>query len=340
MRRLLLALPVLTAIVHFAGCGDDESSSAPTNPDASTPSVDASTDRRDPTSDAAGDAAGDAANDGGGAGDASADADAAIDSGPQFDDAGCPIGTGTVSSAADAGLPTSGIVLWLRADIGVATVDGGAVCRWDDVSGNGRSFRPATATPPVAEAAGLNNKPAVSFSDANQHLSRADVLGIGAASGRTVAVIGATADTTHRFQYFTQGQGGTPGTYFGLDQNTFNTVGSREGAYVTNNAYDSDLATSTATRRHILSISSFVAGGALPNVLTYAIDGTARTLTRNSGGLGNGTVESFSTADYTSIGSASAGFTGAKIGELIVYDRELTGPERILVEQYFGARFP
>src|SRR5688500_10988932 len=101
MRRLLLTLPVLTAIVHFAGCGDDEGSSSPTNPDASTPSVDASTDRREPTSDAAGDAT----NDGGGAGDAGADADAAIDSGPQFDDAGCPIATGAVSSAADAGLP-------------------------------------------------------------------------------------------------------------------------------------------------------------------------------------------------------------------------------------------
>lgn len=334
MRRLLLTLPVLTAIVHFAGCGDDETSPAPTIPDASTPSVDASTDRREPR----GDAGEDAANDGGGAGDANADA--AVDSGPQFDDAGCPIGATPVSSAADAGLPTTGIALWLRADIGVATVDGGAVCRWDDVSGNGRSFRPATATPPVAEAAGLNNKPAVSFSGADRHLSRADVLGIGPASGRTVAVIGATADTTRRFQYFTQGQGGTAGTYFGLDQNNFNTAGSREGVYVTNNAYDSDLATSTATRKHILSISNFTAGGALPNVLTYAIDGTTRTLTRNPGGLGNGTVESFATADFTSIGWASAGFTGAKIGELIVYDRELTGPERVLVEQYFSARFP
>ena len=340
MRRVLLALPVLAAIVHFAGCGDDESSPAPSSPDASTPSIDASSDRGVPASDAAGDAAGDAANDGGVAGDADADADAGIDSGPQFDDAGCPIGTGAVGNAADAGLPTTGIALWLRADVGVATVDGGAVCRWDDVSGNGRSFRPATATPPVAEAAGLNNKPAVSFSGPDRHLSRADLLGIGATSGRTVAVIGATADTTRRFQYFTQGQAGTAGTYFGLDQNSFNTVGSREGAYVTNNAYDSDLATSTATRKHVLSISSFTAGGALPNVLTYAIDGTTRTLTRNAGGLGNGTVESFATADYTSIGTASSGFTGAKIGELIVYDRELTAAERLLVEQYFGARFP
>lgn len=67
---------------------------------------------------------------------------------------------------------------------------------------------------------------------------------------------------------------------------------------------------------------------------------TTRTLTRNSGGLGNGTVESFANADFTAIGTATAGFTGMKIGELIIYDRELTGPERLSVEQYFGSRFP
>jgi hypothetical protein len=332
MRRLLLALPTLAAIVHFAGCGDDQTSSAPSTPDASVPTADATADRVEPPIDAAGDVTTDTG--------AGSDADAGIDSGPQFDDAGCPIGTVPISSAADAGIPSTGIALWLRADIGVATVDGGSVCRWDDVSGNGRSFRPATVTPPVAEAAGLNAKPAVSFSGPNQHLSRADLIGIGATSGRTIAVIGATSDTTHRFSYFIQGEEGTAGTYFSLDQNTFNTAGSREGVYVTNNAYDSDLATTTATRTHVFSISSFAVGGALPNVLTYAVDGTARTLARTSGGLGNGTVESFTNANFTAIGTANPDFTGMKIGELIIYDRELTAPERLAVEQYFGARFP
>lgn len=334
MRRFLLALPVLAAIVHFAGCGDDETGAPPATPDASTPVIDASTDRGQSTADAANDAGGgsDAAKD------ATADADAAVDAG--FDDGGCYLGAPPPSSAATAGIPSTGIALWLRADIGVATVDGGTVCRWDDVSGNGRAFYPSTVTPPVAEANGLNNKPAVSFPGTERYLSRPDVLGIAATSGRTVAVIGATSDTTHRWEYFFQGKSGTPGTYFGLDANTFNTAGSREGVYVTNNGYDSNLATSTATRKHILSISSFAAGGTLPNVVTYAVDGTTVSLTRTSGGLGNGTVESFATADFTSIGGGGAGFTGGKIGELIVYDRELTAPERLLVEQYFGARYP
>jgi hypothetical protein len=323
-------------MAYFAGCGDDETAPQ-AEPDAAVPAFDATSGRT-----GVGDAAEDAENDAGTSGDADAgvDADADADPGPQFDDAGCPLGTTGVSSATDAGIPATGIALWLRADLGVATVDGGAVCRWDDVSGRGHAFRPGTATPPVAEAAGLNGKPAVSFPEPERYLSRSDVIGIAATSGRTVAVIGATADTTHRFQYFTQGKAGTPGTYFGLDANTFSTVGSREGVYVTNNAYDSNLATSTATRTHVFSISSFAAGGTLPNVLTYAVDGTTTTLTRTSGGLGNGTVESFADADFTSIGFGAAGFTGARIGELIVYDRELSAPERLLVEQYFSSRFP
>src|SRR5688572_30178373 len=125
MRRLLLALPFLASMAYFAGCGDDETS-APTNPDAAVPTFDATSARPDVS-----DAAEDAENDAGTSGDADAavDADADADPGPQFDDAGCPLGTNAASSATDAGIPTTGIALWLRADLGVATVDGGAVCR-------------------------------------------------------------------------------------------------------------------------------------------------------------------------------------------------------------------
>lgn len=267
------------------------------------------------------------------------DANVAVDADLGFDDAGCPILGATSVDAADAGLPPSGLVLWLRADKALATVDGGAICRWGDLSGNDHAFAPATASPPVLSATGLNGKPAVSFPASGRHLVRSDVLGIGATSARTVAVYGATQDTTHRFQYWHQGKGGTPGTYFGLDQNTYNTAGSREGAYVTNNGYDSTLATSTNPRTHVLSISSFTSGTTLPAALVYAVDGTVLTLTRTSGGLGNGTVEDFSTADFTTIGTASAGFTGALLGEVLVYDRALTTPERTAVEQYFTSRF-
>lgn len=349
--RHALWVVVVAPSLAFAACTDDDSNPSPAF-DASVPGIDAAKPDA-PSADSGADAnvasdavAEDVVDSGFDAGDTGVDApgdapdDAAdADAGPQFDDAGCPLPTGVTADLTDAGFTTTGLALWLRADLGVATTDGGAVCRWDDVSGNNRAFVPGTATPPSLAATALKNKPAVTFSGPGQHMVRGDVLGIAGTAGRTVAVFAQSNDTTHRYQFFHQGVT-SPGTYFGLDANTFQTVGSREGVYVTNNAYDSNIATSTAAHAHILSISSFAAGGTLPGVLVYEIDGTVTTLTRTPGGLGNGKVEDFSTANVTFFGAGVSGYTGGKIGELLVWDHALTAPERLAVEQYFQARFP
>jgi hypothetical protein len=268
-----------------------------------------------------------------------------VDAAPTFDDSGCPIPTGVTLSPGDAGIPSAGLALWLRADVGLNTYgaagDGGVVCRWDDVSGNDQSFTPASATPPTRVFGALGAAPAVSFNGSSQNLSRAGVLGIGATSARTVAVYAKTSDTNHRWEAFFQGVDGSPGTYFGLDANTYLTAGlpdggGLEGVYVTDNSFDSDLATTTNARSHILSINSFAVGTTVPAALTYEVDGTLRTLTSRSGA---GTVEDFSGANFTSVGYGASGFTGGVIGEVIVYDRELTPTERASVQQYFTGRY-
>ena len=43
--------------------------------------------------------------------------------------------------------------------------------------------------------------------------------------------------------------------------------------------------------------------------------------------FGNGKVEDFTPADITFFGSGAAGHLGAQLGEMLVYDRELTAPE-------------
>jgi hypothetical protein len=259
----------------------------------------------------------------------------AADAGP-YDDAGCQYATGLVLDPADAGLPATGLKLWLRADL--ASVNrAGQVCRWDDVSGNGNSMTPATATLPTFNDAGINGHPSITFQNDSQSLSRAGVLGIPATSGRTFAAITVAHDTTSRFEAVYMGQAGTAGTYFGLDSNTFLTSGSKEGVYVTNNAYDSDLSTTSAARTHVVSLATFVPGTSiLPNTLHYFADGVDRPLTRTSGGLGNGLVEDFSGANFTNVGYA----TNAELGDVLVYDHELTAPERAAVEAYFHARYP
>ena len=261
------------------------------------------------------------------------------DAGPSRDDAGCPLPTGLVLDPTAAGLPDAGLRLWLRPDLGLATLDGGAVCRWEDLSGHLNHFTPAFATAPRLASSGLRGHPAVSFTN-GLGLIRPGVLGLAATSGRAVALIGLATDLTHRFEYFVQGQAGSPGTYFGTDMNTFQTSGAREGVEVTNNAFDSDLATAAEVRTQVLSISSFAPGGSLPGVLQYWVSGVQRTLTRIPAGLGNGTVEDFSGANYTAVGGGEGAFTGALLGDLLVYDHALTDPERLAVEAYFQRRYP
>ena len=255
-------------------------------------------------------------------------------------DSGCPVSTGPTSPLADAGFPTTGLSLWLRADHGVATLDGGAVCRWDDQSGNNYAFTPKTSTPPTLDPVGLRSYPAVSFVG-DSELSRPDVLGLDATSARTVAVYGMATDLTHRFQYFFQGQSGSAGLYFGLDQNTYQTAGSLEGVYTPINSFDSNIPTASVARAQIFSISSLAAGTPLPGAIVYDVDGTLATLTLTSG---PGQVESFSAANYTSLGSTvgiSGGpFGGAVLGELMVWNRVLTDTERASVESHFLAHFP
>ena len=92
---------------------------------------------------------------------------------------------------------------------------------------------------------------------------------------------------TGRFDPIIQGQGSTPGTYLMIDANTWQTAGSREGAYVTNSSFDTGLATSTAPRLHVLTVSTMVPGTALSSALAYRVNGAAQVLTLKSG---NGSI--------------------------------------------------
>lgn len=340
-RATLLLIGILAA--GYAACVNDDTSA--TSPDAGAgQKFDASVDGTvgndaAPGPDAAGTDAGVAdASDGAVQTDARVDAADAADAAPQLDDAGCPVPTGVVANAADAGLPEAGIALWLRADLGLATKDGGVVCRWDDVSGNSRAFLPGTATPPVVETAALNGKPSITFTGNTSYLYRNDVLGLPATSGRTFAAYGRSTDTTHRNQYIYQAAPGTPGTYVGVDTNTFLTAGNREGVYAANNAFDSNVATSTTPHSYIFSVASLVVGSPLPAGLVYAIDGTATTLTKTAG---TGLVEDFSAANVTWIGTATdPAFTTKTLAEVLVYDHALSPTERTAVAAYFQSRYP
>lgn len=344
-RAVVLALMAPLFAVAVIDCGDDdETKPGPAGTDASlsdnsAPRTDGATQTEASTDASAVDSGlPDSATDSATDAELDAGADVSVDSGPQFDDAGCPLNTGALPDLADAGFPTNGLVLWLRSDRGVATLDGGSVCRWDDMSGNGRSFVPTGPQPPTLAPTGIRNQPAVAFTG-DRNMSRQDVLGIAPTSARTVAIFQRLTDTTHRFAFY-QGNFATNDRYWGIDQNTFQGDGGFEGAYLAGNAYESNIPTNGLPRSHVYSVSTMVPDASLPGALTYAVDNTVATLTRTAGGTGNSRVWDFSSANRTVVGVANNTFTGGFVGEVLVFDRELTAGERTAVHNYFQTHYP
>jgi hypothetical protein len=247
----------------------------------------------------------------------------------------------TPLSPASVGIPADGLVLWVRADHGIYKTAQNEVCAWHDQSGKGNDLRQYTARPTWHSAA-VGGQPAIRATTTSQLLYTDNVLGIAATSGRTFIAVAQLMTATGRFDPIIQGQGSTPGTYLMIDANTWQTAGSREGAYVTNSSFDTGLATSTAPRLHVLTVSTMVPGTALSSALAYRVNGAAQALTLKSG---NGSIQSFAGANYTAVGSVNASPSAAATGgdglvaEALVYDRALTADEIAAVEAALEARY-
>jgi hypothetical protein len=243
-------------------------------------------------------------------------------------------------SPASAGLPSSGLRLWLRGDHGVYKTDDDRVCAWADQSGNDYVFSASADTArPLWDATGVGGMPAVHFDASGRFLSIGGVLGLGNASARTLVAVVQLVSTSGRFAAIQQGQDGTPGTYLAIDTNTFDTAGNREGVYLMNNSFDSALATATTPRVHVYTIGTMTPGTPILDAISYRVNGAVQTLTRNSGGLGNGNFEDFSGANFSLVGNVETGSDDALIAEALVYDRALSSTESASVEQALEGRY-
>jgi hypothetical protein len=239
-------------------------------------------------------------------------------------------------SAASAGLPASGLSLWLRGDRGVYMTADQRVCAWADQSGHERGLvANADSNRPLWQATGIGGRPAVHFDAPSRYLVVSGVLDIAPTSARTMITVVQLVNTSGRFSPLMQGQGNSPGTYLMVDTNTYNTAGNREGVYLMNNSYDSALATSTTPRIHIYTIDTMTPGTPILGAIEYRVNGAIQTLTRNYGGLGNGNFEDFSGANYTAVGSGPDAF----VAEALFYDRALSTAERTSVETALEARY-
>jgi hypothetical protein len=251
---------------------------------------------------------------------------------------GCALVSPQHTSPAQAGLPTSGLALWLRGDQGVYKDQNNEVCAWVDHSGAGHAFLSAVGKRPSYVPAVGNALPNLRFTGGGRGLSISSLFGIAAQSGRSYIAVQKLVNTTARSQSIIQGQAGTPGTYVSFDTNSFQTAGSRQGVYVTNNAYDSDVATSTALQVQSFLVNPMVIGTAILPSVAYRINGAVAKLTRNPGGLGNTNFENFSGANFTTVGAGQPG-SDFSLSEILVYDHALSTQEATQVESALYSRY-
>lgn len=250
-----------------------------------------------------------------------------LDAGPAVCSTICQV-TAPVES-----IPTRGLALWLRADRGANVGPNQEVCVWCDLSGHGHDLV-AGGTPRLLPSA-AGGRPAVQ-SGGGSNLGRGDLLSITATAGRTLISVFRMTNPGVRTQPIAQGRVGSAGTYLMIDANTFNTTGAFYGVYVTNNAYQSTTRTSTHAAAHVMRISSAQPGVTVLSQLAYFVNGAAQSITRTAGGLGNGTIESLASGNFTSVGNSASSH---EVSEVLVYDRPITDPERAQVEAYLAARY-
>ena len=235
---------------------------------------------------------------------------------------------------ADEGIAAEGRVLWLRADLGLSTDPDARVCEWKDLSGSRNHFAQTVAAerPLRVDDEG---EPAVE-SVSGETVLREDALGVDPAAGRTLFVVAAMRAPELRSRTFWQGEIGTPGTYFGPEANTFNSVGSRFGVYLTNNAYDSDVPSSANRTLHTVLLGDLTPGTPILDVVTYRVNRTDTVLTRTRSGLGDGTVESIASFERTWVGAQFGG--GTVLREVLLYARALDAEAIAAVEAYLAGR--
>lgn len=241
----------------------------------------------------------------------------------------------------------SGLALWLMAGVGQWQDTGGntpatntndPVARWDDQSGQGNNLlQSVSANRPLLKTAEIGSYGSLLFDGVNDELTIANVLGIGAESGRTFIVVSKLVSTTKRCPIIAQGQGGST-TYYAIESNTSGTSGSKWGYYVTATSMDSDVSTDLAYKIVSARIDTMTVGANIIVNSAYRVAQTPSVLTLRSGG---GLVQTFAAAANTSIGrfNGSPVYGNCYITEVIVYDRSLSLEELQNVEGYLATKF-
>ena len=225
--------------------------------------------------------------------------------------------------------PSSGLVLWLRADTGV-TMSGGAVSAWADRSGNGYNAAQSTSTlQPTFVSHGLGSMPALSFTG-NDSLENMTANLLPSGNARTVFVVGEANAAGNGGTLLTFRLNSTDAAFSCMNYNSFFYI---YGDDATTDAYIPNALT-TVQSPFMVDFTTAGAGDAIQCYL-------------------NGVNESVSYL-YGSCFMSDTGPTGMVVGnrystsgmpwygdiaEILVYDTNLSDSVRMQVETYLRARY-
>lgn len=225
-----------------------------------------------------------------------------------------------------------GLVLWLRAE-GQSYTEGQAAGTWTDLSGFGNhAVAPAAGNRPVFRASRINGKPAFQFTRSSAQefrLPTAAFNGMDSLNDMTLFMVAKWTGS------------GVPSGLFGA----WNLVNSTPNSHFEINSGGS-------VRLRVGEMDSVIVAGTLAAnewaVMTGTMAGSGDTplarLFKNGAEIGS-KVQSpgdalIAAKDVMAIGSSGAGRNlNGDIAEVLMYDRDLTAPERAFLDGHLGTRY-
>jgi len=221
-------------------------------------------------------------------------------------------------------IPSSGLSLWLKADTGV-TLSGADVTVWADQSGNGFNAT-SPATKPTFISSSINSKPAISFNNDSSWM-QIPQNSIGNSGNISIFVV---LNYVSGAVILNKGDAASfEATVWELTTNTGFGFVNDDGEEFSWNV----VPVSPATNIPLL-LEGFSSAG----VSQLAFNGT------NSGDPSSANVGFNAISQYIGIGGGGDGGSAvspldARIAEIIIYNRQVTSPERQQVEAYLNAKY-
>lgn len=223
------------------------------------------------------------------------------------------------------GCVNNGVVTWLRSDYAADAAG------WIDFSGNQVNATSAAAAP-TFNTTGFNFNPSLSFNGTTQHMVIPNALISGkypfGNSARTFIGVGAANLAPASFGMLLSYGNSTAGAgaYLGKDGNNASAVGF--GGYTA--GYNTN-----GTANKLLPNTLTILGGRYTGTAGIVDVNGTQDVSLNSAWNTNATTNA-----YIGVGvNASGLYWNGRIGEVIVYNRQLTAPELLRVNSYLGLKY-